>query len=63
MKVHAVGASVNVVKYINDVSKIQEHIIPALKQAYQNKTSWRLRFAVAESAASISGSLPKANVD
>lgn len=63
VKVHAVGSSVQVVKYITDVSKITEHILPALKQAYQNKTSWRLRFAVAESAASISSSLPKQNVD
>lgn len=59
VKVHAVGSSVHVVKYITDVSKITEHIVPALKQCYQNKTSWRLRFAVAESAASISSSLPK----
>jgi len=63
VKVHAVGSSVNVVKYITDVSKISEQIVPALKQAYQNKTSWRLRFAVAESAASIGSSLSKSNVD
>jgi len=31
VKVHAVGSSVQVVKYITDVSKITEHIVPALK--------------------------------
>jgi len=34
VKVHAVGSSVHVVKYITDVSKITEHILPALKQSY-----------------------------
>jgi hypothetical protein len=37
VKVHAVESSVNVVKYITDVSKITEHIMPVLKQAYQKK--------------------------
>jgi HEAT repeat protein len=63
VKVNAVAASVNVVKHITDVSKVQEQIIPAIKQAYQNKTAWRLRFAVAESAALIASNLPKQNVD
>jgi hypothetical protein len=53
VKVHAVGSSVNVVKHVKEIIKIQEHILPALKQAYQNKTSWRLRFSVAESGAQI----------
>lgn len=60
---HAVGSSVNVVKHVKEISKIQEHILPALKQAYQNKTSWRLRFSVAESGAQIGSNLPKSNVD
>ena len=37
--------------------------MPALKSAYQNKQSWRLRFAVAESAAKIAGRLRKEQVD
>jgi HEAT repeat protein len=63
VKVHAVGSAVCVVKHVKEIAKIQELILPALKQAYQNKTSWRLRFAVAESAALIGQALPKANVD
>jgi len=31
VKVHAVGSSVQVVKYITDVSKMTVHIVPALK--------------------------------
>ena len=50
-------------KHVKEIAKIQELILPALKQTYQNKTSWRLRFAVAESAALIGQALPKANVD
>ena len=56
---HAVQSAVEVVKLITDPAKIQEHILPALKTAYQNKQSWRLRFAVAESASQIGLSLTK----
>lgn len=41
------------------MSKVQELILPALKAAYTNKTSWRLRFAVAESAAKIGQQLSR----
>jgi hypothetical protein len=51
VRVHAVCASVNVVKFIKEISMIQEHILPALKQAQQNRGAWRLRFAVAECGA------------
>lgn len=37
VKVHAVNSSVNVVKHVKEISKIQEQILPSLKQAYQNK--------------------------
>jgi len=63
VRVHAVSSSVNVVKNVKEISKIQEQILPALKQAYQNKASWRLRFSVAEHGAMIGSSLPKSNVD
>ena len=38
-------------------------MIPPLKQAYMNKQSWRLRFAVAENAATIGQEVEKATVD
>lgn len=53
VKVHAVCSAVNVVKHVKEISKIQEGILPSLKQAYQNKASWRLRFSVAENGALI----------
>ena len=51
VKVHAVGSCVSVVKNVKDIAKIQEMILPSLKQAQQTRGSWRIRFAVAESAA------------
>ena len=33
VRVHAVQSSVNVVKFVKEISMIQEHILPALKQA------------------------------
>ena len=53
VKVHAVQSSVVVCELIDNPETIAQQIVPALKQAYMNKQSWRLRFAVAESAARI----------
>jgi len=53
VKVHAVQSSVTVAKLLGDSKLIQVNVIPPLKAAFQNKQSWRLRFAVAENAASI----------
>ena len=63
VKVHAVQSSVVVCELIADADVIHQSIVPSLKQAFQNKQSWRLRFAVAENAAKIGQRLWKAHVD
>ena len=63
VKVHAVQSSVVVCELIADADVIHQSIVPSLKQAFQNKQSWRLRFAVAENAAKIGQRLRKAHVD
>ena len=63
VKVHAVQSSVVVCELINDAEVINQSIVPSLKQAFQNKQSWRLRFAVAENAAKIGQRLRREHVD
>ena len=63
VKVHAVQSSVTVAELLNDPDIIATSIVPSLKQAFQNKQSWRLRFAVAENAAKIGQKLKKQQVD
>ena len=54
MKIHAVYSSVPVAKLIKEDSEvIRAEIIPAFKASVENKSSWRLRFAVAEMGASL----------
>lgn len=53
VKVHAVQASVTISKHLMNPKVITQNLIPPLKQAFSNKQSWRLRFAVAENAAAI----------
>ena len=53
VKVHAVQSSVTIAQLIDDPDIIHQSIVPSLKTAFQNKQSWRLRFAVAENAAKI----------
>ena len=52
-----------VAKLLDDPVLIAQNVIPALKTCFQNKQSWRLRFAVAENAASIGKYLYKTNVN
>jgi len=52
VKVYALQAAIPLANKL-EPQKVQDHILPPLKLAYQNKGSWRLRFSVAESAAFI----------
>lgn len=52
VKVHAVQSAVPVAKLL-DAKSVQTSLLPLLKQAFMNKQSWRLRFAVAENTATI----------
>jgi hypothetical protein len=55
-----VYSSVTVAKLLHEHPEIiQQEIIPAFKTAVDNKGSWRLRFAVAEMAASLAEQLTK----
>lgn len=63
VKVHAVQSAVTVAELLNDPDAIAQSIVPSLKQAFQNKQSWRLRFAVAENAAKIGQKLRREQVD
>ena len=63
VKVHAVQSSVIVAKLMEDPETIAANLIPPLKQAFTNKQSWRLRFAVAENAATIGQQIEKSSVD
>lgn len=53
VKIHAVTSSVTVAKIIDNPDLVHSEILPALKTAVDNKLSWRLRFAVAETAAAL----------
>lgn len=50
-------------KAINDSFLIKETVVVNLKQAAENRYSWRLRFAVAEHAAKLSNYIDKEIVD
>lgn len=63
VKVHAVQSSVVIAELLDDADLVQQSIVPSLKQAFQNKQSWRLRFAVAENAAKIGKRLRREQVD
>lgn len=63
VKIHAVTSSINVAKAVVDSEEIREAILPSFKAASENRYSWRLRFAVAEKAASLSSYLSKTAVD
>lgn len=63
VKVHAVQSSVTVAELLDDAEIIHKNIVPSLKTAFQNKQSWRLRFAVAENASRIGLKLTKSMVD
>ena len=56
-------SAVIVAELLNNPDVIFASIVPSLKQAFQNKQSWRLRFAVAENAAKIGQKLNKQQVD
>lgn len=51
VKIHAVNSSVTVAKLLQNPEIVQHEIIPAFREAIDNKLSWRLRFALAESGA------------
>jgi hypothetical protein len=48
VKIHAVQSSVDVAKVVDDSLMIRENILPSFKSASENRSSWRLRFSVAE---------------
>ena len=52
-----------VAKLLGDPNLIAQNVIPALKTCFQNKQSWRLRFAVAENAAAIGKYLQQTSVN
>ena len=52
-------SSITVAEWLDDSELIAKNVVPALKTAFQNKQSWRLRFAVAENAAAIGKYLQK----
>lgn len=51
VKISAVNSAIPVAKLLNNAQVVLEEIIPAFKQAVDNKLSWRLRFSIAESGA------------
>ena len=64
MKIAAVGASVRVASNIHDPAVIKQDVIPPLRTAVDNKmVSWRLRFSVAEVAASLAAYVGKEIAD
>lgn len=63
VKIHAVSSSIDVAKAVDDSLLIRESILPSFKAATVNRYSWRLRFAVAEQAANLSGYVSKLAVD
>ena len=62
VKVHAVQSTVTVGKLLQNPQLLATTILPALKQAQKNP-SWRLRFAVAESAGQLAKYLTQNSVD
>lgn len=64
MKIAAVGASVKVASNIHDHAVIKQDVVPPLRIAVDNKmVSWRLRFSVAEVAASLAAYVSKEIAD
>lgn len=53
VKIHAVTSSVTVAKILGEPELVRSQILPALRTSVDNKYSWRLRFAVAETAATL----------
>lgn len=51
VRINAVESSPVVAEHLNNSQLVDQQILPSFKQAVENKQSWRLRFAVAESAA------------
>ena len=51
VKINAVASSIKVAESVNDSLLIKQTVMPAFKNACENRYSWRLRFAVAENAA------------
>lgn len=63
VKISAVASSVEVAKFIQDKSKVNAEIFPAFLEGMEKKTSWRLRFGIAEQAVSIAPHIPVADRD
>lgn len=63
VKINAVASSIDVAKSVNDSLLIKETILPAFKDACENRYSWRLRFAVAENAAFLCDYLNQTAID
>lgn len=53
VKIHAVYSSVTVARLLENPQITHDEIIPAYKIAVENKNSWRLRFSIAEMAATL----------
>jgi len=58
VKISAVGSSVEVSKHIRNKSKINSEVFPAFMEGITKKTSWRLRFGIAEQSVNIAPHLP-----
>jgi serine/threonine-protein phosphatase 2A regulatory subunit A len=62
VKVYALQSAIPLSNRLSE-EKVQQHILPPLKAAHKNKTSWRLRFSVAESAAFIAKNMATSAVN
>ena len=54
VKIYAVQSSLEVAKAVDDSAMLRECVLPSFKTSASNRYSWRLRFAVAETAAELS---------
>lgn len=63
VKINAVAGTIDVAKAVGDATMLADAVFPSFRAACENRFSWRLRFAVAESAAVICSFVSKERVN